>query len=411
MKNIIFVQIASYRDPELIPTIQDCISKAKFPDNLRFGICWQHTTEDTWDNLTEYFYNPNFKILSLDYNESKGACWARHHVQKLWNGEEFSLQLDSHHRFVQDWDELLLNIWTSLDDPTAILTGYPPSYFPHLPEEKWDHIPQICNVYAFHGTHIASRPKAVPDWQTRTVPYKALQVSAGFIFGPGEINKVVPYDPELYFTGEEANLAIRYFTHGYNLYHPHKLITHHYYTRPNNKKHWTDHSGWGALSSTANHRLDCLLGRNNNFDLKEYGLGSVRTLEDFKLYSGIDYENLIIHEDTLNGLEPPCSNSEIGWDNNIKTFKEIITWDYDAIPKCEDPRFWGVFVCDQNKKALFRVDIENWKNPEIISGEVSSWSVEFTYKHRFETPKYILIWPYSESKKWIDNIYLPLTIK
>ena len=43
----IFVQIASYRDPELIPTIQDCIEKAKYPEDLTFGICWQR--DDTED--------------------------------------------------------------------------------------------------------------------------------------------------------------------------------------------------------------------------------------------------------------------------------------------------------------------------------------------------------------------------
>ena len=30
----IFVQIASYRDPELLPTIRDCIDKAKHPEML-----------------------------------------------------------------------------------------------------------------------------------------------------------------------------------------------------------------------------------------------------------------------------------------------------------------------------------------------------------------------------------------
>lgn len=43
---MIFVQIAAYRDPELLPTIQDCLAKADFPDNLRFGICWQTGAED-----------------------------------------------------------------------------------------------------------------------------------------------------------------------------------------------------------------------------------------------------------------------------------------------------------------------------------------------------------------------------
>jgi hypothetical protein len=47
-KNTIFVQIASYRDPQLLPTLKDMIDKAEHPENLRIGICWQHCDKDEW---------------------------------------------------------------------------------------------------------------------------------------------------------------------------------------------------------------------------------------------------------------------------------------------------------------------------------------------------------------------------
>ncbi len=37
----IFVQIAAYRDPQLIPTIKDMLEKAKKPKNLRLAIARQ----------------------------------------------------------------------------------------------------------------------------------------------------------------------------------------------------------------------------------------------------------------------------------------------------------------------------------------------------------------------------------
>ena len=407
----IFVQIASYRDPELIHTIRDCLTKAKYPDRLKFGICWQHATVDEWDNLTEYLYNPAFKIISVNHTESKGACWARHMAQKMWNDEKYSLQIDSHTRFVQDWDELLINLWESMDDPMAIFTGYPPNYSPNLPYEEWDHAPKICNVYAVDNGKASARPSDVPNWKERTTPYKSIHVSAGFIFGLGEINTIVPYDPLLYFLGEETNLTVRYFTHGYNLYHPHKLLMYHYYTRPDNKKHWDDDPDWGEYSNTASKRLDCLLGKNTMWELNEYGLGTKRTLQEFIEYSGVDLINSVLHDDVKSGIEPPCSNSNAGWDPQVDKFDNVITWDYEQVEKCNDPRFWGVFVCDQNKKALFRADIENWKNPEIISGEVCEWPVTFEYKRKYQTPTYILIWPYSESRHWLNNVYLPLLTK
>lgn len=38
MKSI-FIQIASYRDAELVPTIKDLISKSSGQNSLFFGIC------------------------------------------------------------------------------------------------------------------------------------------------------------------------------------------------------------------------------------------------------------------------------------------------------------------------------------------------------------------------------------
>ena len=50
----IFVQIASFRDSQLLPTLRDMIDKAEEPDNLKICICWQHSDKDEWDNLDEF---------------------------------------------------------------------------------------------------------------------------------------------------------------------------------------------------------------------------------------------------------------------------------------------------------------------------------------------------------------------
>ena len=44
----IFIQIAAYRDNELLPTIKNMLDKADNPENLRFGICWQHHQYHQW---------------------------------------------------------------------------------------------------------------------------------------------------------------------------------------------------------------------------------------------------------------------------------------------------------------------------------------------------------------------------
>ena len=67
----IFIQIASYRDPQLITTLRDCISNAKYPENLVFSIAWQHSVEDEWDSLYEYKNDKRFRVLDINYKDAK----------------------------------------------------------------------------------------------------------------------------------------------------------------------------------------------------------------------------------------------------------------------------------------------------------------------------------------------------
>ena len=50
----IFIQIASYRDPQLVPTIKDMLANAKRPKNLVLSSARQFAEEDEFDNLEEF---------------------------------------------------------------------------------------------------------------------------------------------------------------------------------------------------------------------------------------------------------------------------------------------------------------------------------------------------------------------
>ena len=405
MENKIFVQIASYRDSQLLPTLEHCISRAKYPENLVFCIAWQHSLEDSWDTLDQFKDDPRFKIIDIDYKDSKGACWARNITQKYWDGEKYSLQLDSHMRFIENWDEAIVDIWDSLSDDKAIITGYPPNFNPDSPESDWYKVPQICNVYRFDHKYPLSRPANMDGWEEKTHPPRGIHISAGFIFGPGEINKTVPYDPDFYFAGEETAMAVRYYTNGYNIYNSHRTIVYHFYQRLGNTKHWDDDKNWPKYNKVAHDRLDCLLGRNQNHDLTVYGLGSERTLDDYINYSGVDFNKYLVHRDTEKGIEPPCSNSDEGWDNEKVTFNQSISWDYEKIEKVENIRFWAMIVMDQAGVAIHREDIVYEGNKDIIEGRVTSKNFKFERSKNRQIPTQLLIWPYSNDFEWKTQSY------
>ena len=68
--------------------------------------------------------------------------------------------------------------------------------------------------------------------------------SAHFCFAPGSFCLEVPHDPNYYFHGEEISVAVRAYTWGYDLFHPHKIICWHEYTRKNRTKQWDDDKEW-----------------------------------------------------------------------------------------------------------------------------------------------------------------------
>ena len=121
----IFVQIAAYRDPELPYTVEDLLAKASHPKSIRIGICNQ-TTLAGWRN--ESLRRPNVAQITVPYREAKGTCWARSRVQTLYEGEEFTLQLDSHHRFEPNWDRALIEMLEKTGSAKPLLTAYVPGY-------------------------------------------------------------------------------------------------------------------------------------------------------------------------------------------------------------------------------------------------------------------------------------------
>src|SRR5262249_32615177 len=84
-------------------------------------------------------------------------------------------------------------------------------------------------------------PSTIFGLRGRARLLRARFLSAHFLFTIGRFVEEVPYDPQLYFIGEEITLSIRSFTNGYDLFHPPQIIIWHEYTRNYRRKHWDDH--------------------------------------------------------------------------------------------------------------------------------------------------------------------------
>jgi Glycosyltransferase (GlcNAc) len=303
----IFVQIAAYRDPELLPTLDDCIARAADASRLRFGVCWQR---DESDSLGPYAADPRFRIVDVDYRRSLGVCWARHRLQQCYDGEEYTLQLDSHHRFVEGWDDRLIAMLRDLQRDCAkpLLTSYAPPYDPANDPNGRGHVPLriVFGRFSNEGP-VEARPETIDDFESLAGPIPARFYSAHFAFTIGRFSLDVPHDPKLYFFGEEPALAARAYTHGYDLFHPHRVLLWHHYGRNSNHKHWSDHATWYFHDRRSALRIQQLLsidGTACTTDFGAYGLGRERSLADFARYSGIDYAKRVVMESAFGPGSP-----------------------------------------------------------------------------------------------------------
>jgi len=123
----IFVSIASYCDPELPRTLADCIGKATNPDNLSFGICWQYDEANPVD-LARFRADSRFRFMDFPVAESEGGTWARSLAQRLWRGEGYTLQVDSHMKFEPDWDAKLIAMLGLMPSSRPLITMNAPLF-------------------------------------------------------------------------------------------------------------------------------------------------------------------------------------------------------------------------------------------------------------------------------------------
>ncbi|KUR72072.1 GlcNAc-transferase family protein [Novosphingobium sp. FSW06-99] len=277
----IFVAIAAYRDADLALTMADCLAKARWPGDLRFGVCWQFAPGD----VPPPDAGPApIRRIDVPWQHSQGACWARDRALSLWDGETFLFQIDSHHRFVAGWDALLIDQIEASGTDRPLLTTYAQGFDPEAPPPAGGQ-PTAMMLHGFTDQGIAHFAQvARPQW-VGGPPRRARFLSAHLIFTLGRFVGDVPYDPDLYFIGEEISLAIRAFTHGYDLLHPSAHVMWHEYSRRQRVMHWQDHQAAARDTASLDKVQQFLAGRITG----RFGLGPARSLAEYETYAGVDF--------------------------------------------------------------------------------------------------------------------------
>lgn len=297
----IFISIASYRDPECPKTISNLFKNAKEPYKLRVVVCQQNDTSDihVLSDVPKEYYN-NIEIINMYYVNAKGPTLARFLIQQKYVNEEYYLQIDSHTRFIENWDILLKLSLNNLGYDKICLTQYPPDYQLGkgeiiLKQREALNVSHICSLDGF--TRVNSKYIEVKNYDK---PFPCNGWGGCFSFSSGRICydcPIDPYTPEVFF-GEEMDTAIRLYTRGWNFYSPNIPVCYTNFNRDYRSTFWNRKQYNKDVTLCSRLRIHYRLGTLPNniklpnellIDVEKFKLGTEKTLKDYQKLIGFNF--------------------------------------------------------------------------------------------------------------------------
>jgi hypothetical protein len=238
----------------------------------------------------------------------------------LYRDEDYYLQVDSHTMFAKNWDDTLVqSLQVCLShSPLAVISSYPSgfTFVNGVPTPSSDI--NVVNAAVVSPGAVLSNDHPCLIFKNKKITNAGAvlgyHVSAGCLFAPGTFVQHIPYDPYLYFNEEEQNIALRLYTHGWDIYHVRGVPIYHLYNMEPEKMgidsrrlHWHDSTdqqvekpAWWEQVERAKARMVTLLWGDSK-ELGRYGLGSRRSLQEYGKMCGVDYPNRTISPMAFDG--------------------------------------------------------------------------------------------------------------
>ncbi len=140
----IFIAIPSMVDTETAATVENAILAADNPERVFIGVSFKDLNKKEYKKvlgLSKKYPNISAEFIKLrkrrvsDYGTGDG----RYRSHRLYSGQDYMLQIDSHTLFDKGWDSYLIKLFKECKEKTGlekiVLTSYIP-YYSYKPERK-----------------------------------------------------------------------------------------------------------------------------------------------------------------------------------------------------------------------------------------------------------------------------------
>lgn len=288
----IFVNVCSYRDRLLAPTLQSILETESGRNEITYGVFEQTRLEDSLQTKhPDLVKHPRVRYKRIDPEFSDGVVWARCINSMQIYDEEFQYQIDSHMLFDKDWDHQLIldyNHACKVANTDKVLLTSGTKNYDLSGDQITKHtlngdITVKLGYFQFDkNLRLHAHGPWVPGTETVT---PAIHICAGNFFMPTKWVKEVGYNTRIFFEGEEQMFVITSILAGYKIFHHRKIRVYHYLRS-------SSHESKQVINPVANPERLKLNQQRSEKELVDYIYSLDESqLEEYRKITGVDYIN------------------------------------------------------------------------------------------------------------------------
>jgi hypothetical protein len=209
-------------------------------------------------------------------------------INNLYANEDYFLQIDSHTRFKDNWDNILINQIQSIPKGKVIISTYPNEFT--YPDPDMEYLKLPYNAPLIFDKFFTDDPRDnrfVPRNLRSLKDYDVVEnkrISAGFLFTDARwIQDVAMPKEGIIFNGEEDFLTYLSYLKGWNITLPSEAVVWHNYDRKDRKgvpyRSFNKNLGKGVEDRSIDIINDVLFNQKH-----------VRSLEELENYLGVVFK-------------------------------------------------------------------------------------------------------------------------
>lgn len=232
LSSTFFIAIAAMDDEELFYTIDYIYENAAHPQNIYVGVSLLYKKKKFLRQLQKI--QKKYPQVSYVANRqgnndlsSLGVGKGRHKAAKLYDDQDYFIQIDSHSHFDKDWDNILLSLFSEaveeVGDDRLVLTCIPPIYGYKNKEVFKPYEETRCPKYLMNSFFVHSVPQWVDFNSAQHINkrmFPSVKANSAFIMGTREFGKDTGVDENAIFYDEEFIYSVNIFGNGFAMVFP-----------------------------------------------------------------------------------------------------------------------------------------------------------------------------------------------